>query len=427
MIRNGLILLLLLNILLTGETAIEKLSRMNEAFKLAEKSGDYVKINDALNSMLIFSPNNPSVLYRLAQSAQKSGDSRKAIIYLKKLIGMKAAVSRTIRKDEVFSALKSNPEFVKLCEEANRFLKHSGGSSVFYIHQEKDLMPEGVAWDSLGNTVYISSLYRRKIVAIDQKGVARDFVKEKDNGLLQVVGMEVDAARRHLWVCSGYWGRMKIVGFNKDTDLKSGIFQYDLRNGRLIKSWLQTDSRERFFNDLVISSSGDVYITDTKGGDLFVISSSDRKLKKYSEKLSFCYPNGITMSENGKSLFVADSRGIHVIRVKTGKSDILRHSEKISLVGVDGLAFYRDSLIAHQWRSFGGIIKYKLNKDYTKVTDRENLEVFNPCFNYPTTGEVAGNRYYYIANAQIMEVDRKGLLLRDRLKKPKIMVLDLKD
>jgi hypothetical protein len=38
-----------------------------------------------------------------------------------------------------------------------------------YILTEKDLIPEGVAFDEATQTIYISSTYKRKIISIDQR------------------------------------------------------------------------------------------------------------------------------------------------------------------------------------------------------------------------------------------------------------------
>lgn len=417
--------IILMSVSVSGQTSMERLNALEKKVAEAEKKGDYKSAISVLKELKEFSLNNPNMIYRLAVASLKAGDSKKAVGYLNELLKMKAAVCRTLKTDKNFSSIKDDPAFIGLCKDIKKKVVPAGSSTTAYIHKEKDLMVEGVAWDILKKTLFLSSLHRRKIVAVDSKGSARNFVKEKADGLLQVVGMEVDPQRRHLWVCSGYWGSMTILDLKKTRDLRTGVFKYDVDTGKLIKVWYTADKKKRFFNDVTVSSSGDVYLTDTMGGAVFRIKAEDQKLKEFPVGKDFCYPNGITISDDNKVLFVGDHQGMHRIDLSTGSSERVKHSAEVSLVGVDGLAFYNDSLIAHQRRCTGGVVRYYLDKDYRKVVRKKELEVFNPYFDFPTTGEVAEGKYYYIANAQIQTIDKEGELLKDKLKKPRIMVLDL--
>ena len=68
--------------------------------------------------------------------------------------------------------------------------------------QEKDLIPEGTAYDSVTQQVFISSMYKRKIVAIRKDGSTYDFIKEAQDSIWGTLGMEIDPMRRKLWVIS---------------------------------------------------------------------------------------------------------------------------------------------------------------------------------------------------------------------------------
>ena len=71
-----------------------------------------------------------------------------------------------------------------------------------YILTEKDIIPEGVAFDENTQTIYVSSTYKRKIVAIDKDGNVRDFITEAQDDIKSVIGMEVDEKRNCLWAVS---------------------------------------------------------------------------------------------------------------------------------------------------------------------------------------------------------------------------------
>ncbi len=63
---------------------------------------------------------------------------------------------------------------------------------VIKTDSEKDLIPEGIAVDASTGIIYISSIAKQKIIAVDSNGVVSDFVKTGDNGYLEGLGMKVD-------------------------------------------------------------------------------------------------------------------------------------------------------------------------------------------------------------------------------------------
>ena len=71
-----------------------------------------------------------------------------------------------------------------------------------YIISERDIIPEGVAFDAATQTIFVSSTYKRKIVSIDKDGKVSDFITESQDDIKSVIGMEVDSKTKSLWVVS---------------------------------------------------------------------------------------------------------------------------------------------------------------------------------------------------------------------------------
>lgn len=67
---------------------------------------------------------------------------------------------------------------------------------------EKDLFPEGIAFDSVDNAIYISSILKNKIV-VRNGSIISDFIETGQYGFMGGVGLHVDSKRRILWACSG--------------------------------------------------------------------------------------------------------------------------------------------------------------------------------------------------------------------------------
>src|SRR5438874_13827912 len=71
-----------------------------------------------------------------------------------------------------------------------------------FVTEEKDLIPEGLAYDAKQNFNYLSSLNRKKIVKIDSEGIDSDFVAGDRYGLLPVLEIRLYLAYRTVWADS---------------------------------------------------------------------------------------------------------------------------------------------------------------------------------------------------------------------------------
>jgi YVTN family beta-propeller protein len=276
-----------------------------------------------------------------------------------------------------------------------------GRSQVAFTIPEKDLIPEGIAYDPVTQTFFVSSTYKRKIVRIDRKGRAEDFAKEAQDGLLGVVGMKVDAKRRLLWVLSSHAGaNMPMKNMVESESGRSLVCKYDLTTGQLVKKYaLDNKPESHFLNDLTINVAGDVFITDSLTNAIYHVSGQTDELELFVKVGGS--PNGITLSEDEKLLFVAIRGSIGVVDLKTKNVAAVELPPNESF-GADGLYFWKGSLVAIQPGNGEKMIaRYVLNRDMNRVDRIEPVEVVHPAFQQPTTGVIVGNSFYYIANSQL--------------------------
>ena len=75
-------------------------------------------------------------------------------------------------------------------------------AKVAFTVPEKDLFPEGLAYDEAKHAFYMGSMYRRKIVRITDKGEVSDFVKPDLYHLQPIGGVHVDPDDQSLWAAS---------------------------------------------------------------------------------------------------------------------------------------------------------------------------------------------------------------------------------
>ena len=278
-------------------------------------------------------------------------------------------------------------------------------SSIAFTIPEKDLIPENLAYNPAEKCFYVGSTHKRKVVKVTPDGKISDFIKEQQDGEWMVVGMKIDTMRNILWFCSAIGDVMK--GYHDgDFGAHAGIFKYDLSSGRLIKRYLPEQSSElHFFNDLVLNREGDVFITDMAGKAIYSISSVNDELKILCRPSDFSDPNGICISPDEQTLFVATNEGISSVNIQTGKGTLLKHPAELKTNGIDGLYFHQHSLIAVQ-SGVNRIIQFFLNNSMDEIVSNKILEENYPFFTMnPTTGVIVGNTLYYIANSQFGSFD----------------------
>jgi hypothetical protein len=364
-------------------------------------------------------PEHPTIMYNLAGAYALNGKGSDALQLLGRIAQMGLIYPTD---DEDFAAIKTSEEFQNIVKKfaANQAaVSHS--TSAFTL-EEKGLVTEGIAYDPLTQTFYLSSVHKRKIVSVNARGEARDFSAAQD-GLWSVLGMKVDAGRRLLWVASAALPQM--MNFNAADKNRTGVFKYDLKSGRLLGKYLLPDTtRAHVFGDLVIHPSGDVYVTDSVTPGVYVIRARKDTLDAFAGPEPFVSPQGADFSADGKKLFMSDYLlGLFVFDLKTKKLTKLEHPENVSLYGLDGLYFYKGSLIAVQnGTNPQRVVRLYLNPAQTRVERLAAIESNNPACDEPTLGVISKDEFYFIANSQWSTVSEKGeLAAEDKLRKPVVL------
>ncbi len=133
---------------------------------------------------------------------------------------------------------------------------------------------------------------------------------------------------------------------------------------------------------------------------------------------------GLDLSADGKYLFLADySLGLYKADLKTKKIEQLKSPLNFTPLGIDGLYFYNNSLIATQ----NGInpqrvVRIFLNDSLTSIIKYKVLGSNNPYFDEITLGVIKKNNFYYIANGQWNKFNEDGSIFPlEKLKQPRIL------
>ncbi len=405
MLRVLLILVILFQPLALPQTTADARYYRQLAMK-AYQAKNYEECAANLQKAAALIPDHPTILYNLAAVNALLGRKEESLSTLKTVAQM--GLIYPANKDEDFNSIKDSEPFKAIVEHFNRNRRPIVKSSPAYTLNEKGLIAEGLAYDTVSETLYISSVHKRKILALSKSGAARIFADESA-GLWSVLGMKVDEKRRHLWAVTSAFPQMQ--GFRKEDDGKSAILKFDLKTGKLLKRYpVPDDSKKHRLGDLTLNSRGEVFATDSLSPAIYRISPERDQIELLYQGAPFVSPQGLAFSADEKHLFIADySMGVFDLDVQSKQVRKLEALPNTTMLGIDGLYFHNNSLIAIQ----NGVnphrlIRMKLSDDLRTFEKFEVLESNNPLFSEPTLGVIRHGEFLFIANSQWDAVNEQG-------------------
>jgi sugar lactone lactonase YvrE len=264
---------------------------------------------------------------------------------------------------------------------------------------QRDLLPEGIAYDPRTDTFFLSSMHLRKVVAVGPDGAARDFATA---GLFSTLGMRVDVERRLLWVASTYTDSMR--GARPEEQGRSVLHAFELDTGRERARFPRgSPEKKSLLNDLALGADGTVYVTDSEAGEVLSLRPGAQDFEVLVPGGTRFYPNGLTLSDDGRTLYFADYvHGVSVLRLDTGALGTLGHVPGVSTHGFDGLYFHSGALIGvENGTGPGRVVRLALAPQGDRVLGAQVLEAAHPLARIPTTGVLARGAFYLLVDSQL--------------------------
>jgi hypothetical protein len=349
-----------------------------------------------LEAFLANHPDDPAALLNLAIDEATIGENAKALGLLEKMAQAHSGLDPAGGAARSFKDIAKDPRFVALVEQIRKENPSVVHTTVAYTLRERDLAPEGIAYDPVDKFFYVSSISKHKIVRLALDGSATDFKSSGQDGLGETLGMKVDAKRRYLWVTSD-----SFAGDPKGS--RFALYQYDLNTGALRFKHAAANGAEGFLNDVALNSKGEAFTTNTSTGEVFRTSPNRDGLELLLPRDSVGQANGIALSPDDKVLFVAGWIGVARVDVATKQFKLLSKPLNISDAGLDGLYFYNGALIGIQNPDLhpSRVVRFVLNPQWDTITSAEVLETYSPLAELPTTGTIVGDSLYFMGNTQI--------------------------
>jgi len=331
-------------------------------------------------------PDRGAALYFLAASKQHLGETTDALTALKECIALREGFDPS--GGPSFTGLKNSKEFQDLVEVVHRDFPVVGQGQVAFVTDEKDLVPEGLAYDAAQSVFYLSSLNRRKIMKIAADGKVTDFVPADRYHLLPVLGIRPDPTDSTVWANSfSELGKTELLHFNS--------------SGELLGRYSPRDKVGHGFNDLVVRKNGEVIVTDSLSGRIYRFDRSSHAFTSVTVHRALSYPNGIALANDDRQLFIADDLGVIRVDLLSNVSADVNPGPRNTLAGIDGLYWRNGALVAVQ-NAIGAprVAMFRLSKDGLRVMQTVVLENRSALTITPTTGAIKDNDFYFIVNGQ---------------------------
>lgn len=354
-----------------------------------------------------------AALFLLAHDYARLGEPAKALDLLKQCVALDEGFDPG--GDKAFLLLRSDAEFHNLIEEVRKRTPPVHRAHVAFTVKQDDLFPEGLAVDASKRVFYMGSEYHNKIVRISQAGEVMDFVKEGIYDLMPVGGVHVDPADHSVW-CATDPGKKN----------RSEIAHFDAQ-GKLLERDSPTSAGRHALNDLVLRGKSEIYVTDTEGNHVFRFDRDSHQFVELNLGRPVFEPNGITLSDDGDVLYVADDLGVVRMDLRTNAAHDVRPAAHDTLAGIDGLYWYEGGIVGIEYGTGAyRVMRWTLSQDGLEVTSSETLERGTKLVQNPTTGAILDGKLYFMANTGIQNLEDGKIADPAKLEPLQIAILPLK-
>ncbi len=215
-------------------------------------------------------------------------------------------------------------------------------------------VPESVMFDSKRNILYVSNINGKPTEKNNKGFLSKLSLNGKIIKLQWVKGFNAPKGM-------GIYGNTLYV-----TDINR-IHAIDIPKGKIIKT--VKEQKAKFLNDIAISNSGNVYISDMMTGNIHILKNN--KLEIFVNLKDFEGANGLLMKQ--KNLLAGSKTGIVSINLSTKKTKLLVPVKEYGMI--DGLKrFNSNSFIMSNWKGKTQIVSLKGKVSVLIDTTKEKIQ-----------------------------------------------------
>lgn len=350
---------------------------------------------------LALTPDHPDILISVARAHAAAGDKAGALDHLAQAVRRGAGLHP--ERFAEFKPFAGDAQFEAVAADARRNLAPVARSAPFADLPDRE--SEGIAHDLVSRR-FFAGTDQGELLAIDMDGKVSAFAS--GGGLRQVLGLKVDTKRRLLWVVNGRYPDITYTDATRPADAGTGgVRAYHLDTGKPV-TVVEVDNRPaqvHGFNDLALAPDGTIYVTDTNTQAVYALAPGGKTLELLLRDTRMSFPNGIAMSSDGKSLYVAHVEGISAIDLATKTRTLLPVPADGSVNSIDGLLL-RDGIFYGVQNSpyMHRVVGAALSADGRSINRVWTVNSRAPAEYSQTTAAIAGEHLYMIGGTPMPDV-----------------------
>jgi len=342
-------------------------------------------------------PSQQVYLWGRAVLAARARDTAELISALSDYAAI--GLGRDLRGDTTFADFADRSWFAPLASahDANRsVLAHS---TVRAHLSDSTTYPEGVDFDSRTGRFYIGSIRHRTVVEVTPDGKERELLKRNGPGNGAVLGVRVDSKNGIVWATMAGIPQMENYA-GKDSTI-AALVRIRISDGAIEKRYDLPTSAQHVLGDLAIGPGGDVFISDSRDPALYRLRPGADSLEAIRNPW-FRSLQGLAPTRDGRILYLADySHGMLRVDLHDNSVSRIEDAPRSTTLGCDGIAFYRNSIIAVQnGVAPARIMRFELDREGKRITKAEVLDRNWKIADEPTIGTIVGDDFVYVANSQ---------------------------
>jgi len=326
-------------------------SAQDHPFEIAQRAGAayeggrYAEAADLYARVVQLLPRSTAARVSVARALIRAGRTDAALEQLSKAVDFGV---RFDAADPAWTPVRSDARFVRLESQMRARTTPLIRSKVAFT-LPKDFVPENIAFDPKSGAFFAGSMYKAKIVRIAPDGAVTDFIPSRRDGLLSVLGMKVDVARRELWAVAGNYSDSPPMEVDDPaTRGKAALFRFNVDDGKLLGTYWgpPKDGEHVQFNDLVVTPEGDVYATAGLQG-IWRLRAGAATVELFLTRPGAFF-NGIALSPDGALFAASHFEGVIRIDPASATASLVDLPPGMALGGIDGLYVHDGSLVAIQ-------------------------------------------------------------------------------
>lgn len=398
---------------------------LSDAAIKAYQAKDYARFLDYERRALALEPANPRTQYNVACGEALNGHADAAVQVLNGLVARKLDLGADT--DDDFAAIRGSAAWTGFVAKLTELRKPIVKSTVAFRLDDPTLIATGIAIDPQNEDVFVASVRHRKIVRRTKAGAVSDFIREGQDGFLAGASLAIDPTRRLLIASASATPLM--TNYPKDASPmggeSAGVFVFDLRSRQLVRKVMLGSSDagvpagRHFLNALAVDRAGTIYVSDSGTAGIYRLAPGSDHLELFAGADLFHATQGLALSADGKTLFVADyTDGLWAVNLVTKAKQRIDAPADVWLGGMDGLSRVPDGFITVQIGvKPGRVLHLHLDAAQQHITRVDILEMNHPDYAGPIQGVADGKTFLYIANSQLPLADpHTGVIPADRAK-----------